>query len=253
MFHLPRDQIFQYLEDIGAVACSARGIVSSADWAANVEQFCPGAIASLPGDPKFQARALRRRGRFFLWRDAHQLARERDIACVFQVSQGQNFLWRGTGLLARPHHHHFCVLEAEVTLPCTVAEIIEAEINRWCDLDTFEQQTLRQFDVASSLQLWIPAHVDNPVVFQPNLTLQGVRSYVVTVEPGCCGRVALATFLLDICAPDDSSGTSYSFVVHVRVYRPDRQLRKMDGPITGSAILLIYHHQSASVITSSAS
>ena len=144
-------------------------------------------------------------------------------------------------------------MQTEITLPYAVAEIIEAEINRWCDLDTFAQQTLQQFDVASSLQLWIPAHVDNPVVFQPNLTLQGVRSYVVTVEPGCCGRMALATFLLDICAPDDSSGTSYSFVVHVRVYRPDRQLRKMDGPIAGSAILLIYHHQSASVITNSAS
>ena len=251
MLHLPRDEIFQYLEDIGAMACVAKDVVSTADWAANVEKFCPGAVVLLPGDPKFQARALRRRARFFGWCDADQLARERGSACVFQVSQGQNLLWRGAGLLGRPRHfRRSCVLETEVALPCTVAEIIEAEINRWCDSDTAQ---LQQFDVASSLQLWLPAQIGNPIVFQPNLTLDAVWSYVVTVEPGCCGRLGGVEFFQYVSAPDDSSGTSYSVCLYLKVYRPDRQLRKMDGPVTGSAILWIFHHQSASAITGNVS
>ena len=104
-----------------------------------------------------------------------QLARQRGSACLFQVSQGQNFLWRGAGLLGRPRHFRRSrVLQTEVALPCTVAEIIEAEINRWCDSDTVPQ--LQQFDVASSLQLWLPAQIGNPFVFQPSLTLGAVWS-----------------------------------------------------------------------------
>ena len=141
-------------------------------------------------------------------------------------------------------------MEAEVALPYAVAVMIEAEINRWCDLDTFPQ--LQQFDVVSSLQLWLPAQVGNPVVFQPNLTLDAVRSHVVTVEPGCYGRVENVELLQHISAPYDSSGTNYSVYVNLKVYRPDRQLRKMDGPVAGSAILWILHHPSASVITGSA-
>ena len=83
---------------------------------------------------------------------------------------------------------------------------------------------------------------------QPSLALVAVRSGVLTVDPGFSVRLGTVEFEQDISAPDDSGGPRFTVYLKLNVYRPERQLRKMDGPVAGRAVVAaesqvsLYHY-----------
>jgi len=232
MLRCVSSQVCIYVEDLRPLSCAARGCVTSEDWGKQAERLLPVGVASLPGNPKFQVRAL-------LGQAGRQRIDPRGISvplegCVALLGLRRDgaTLCRLAKTVALLDDHILSrrdnIVLAEFVLSRCAAQALERAIVRWirhCD----GPPDPTTCGIGCALEIWVPSQSGEPRVAQLRLDLAGIR----------CERNETYGLIghLEFYPPDISFDIN-PFLLRVITCRPDFLHDGMHSAVAARAILV---------------